>query len=114
MRIITGRFRGAKLMTPPGDTTRPTADRTREALFNMLGHGEYRDLLRGAHVADICAGTGSVGLEALSRGAAHVTFMEKDRNALTCLKANIDKCRAQEDCTILAVDAAKAPAPKQP
>ena len=114
MRIITGRFRGAKLMTPDGNTTRPTADRTREALFNMLGHGEYRTLLRDAHVADVCAGSGSVGLEALSRGAAHATFFEIDRHAQAALKANIAKCRAEGMTSLLPQDARKAGRPKQP
>ncbi|RED48517.1 16S rRNA (guanine(966)-N(2))-methyltransferase RsmD [Aestuariispira insulae] len=114
MRIITGRFRGTKLMTPDGNTTRPTADRTREALFSMLGHGDYRALVKDGHVADICAGSGSVGLEALSRGAAHATFFEMDRHALAALKANITKCRAEKETTVLPIDARKAGKPKQP
>nr|WP_254447504.1 RsmD family RNA methyltransferase [Sphingomonas sp. ID1715] len=80
------------MIAPPGDATRPTADRTREALFSMLTSrvGSFEDL----RVADIFAGTGALGLEALSRGAGHCTFVERDRNALAALKANIDKLGA--------------------
>jgi 16S rRNA (guanine966-N2)-methyltransferase len=92
MRIIAGRWRGRTLIAPPGDATRPTADRTREALFSMLTSrlGSFEDL----RVADIFAGTGALCLEALSRGAAHCTFVERDREALAALKANIDKLGA--------------------
>jgi 16S rRNA (guanine966-N2)-methyltransferase len=92
MRIIAGRWRGRTLIAPPGDATRPTADRTREALFSMLTSrlGSFEDL----RVADIFAGTGALGLEALSRGAALCTFVERDREALAALKANIDKLGA--------------------
>lgn len=92
MRIIAGRWRGRTLISPPGDATRPTADRTREALFSMLTSrlGSFEDL----RVADIFAGTGALGLEALSRGAAHCSFVERDRDALAALKANIAKLGA--------------------
>lgn len=92
MRIIAGAWRGRALVAPPGDATRPTADRTREALFSMLTSrlGSFAEL----RVADIFAGTGALGLEALSRGAAHCTFIERDREALAALKANIDKLGA--------------------
>jgi len=92
MRIIAGRWRGRTLIAPPGEATRPTADRTREALFSMLTSrlGSFEDL----RVADIFAGTGALGLEALSRGAAHCTFVERDREALAALKANVEKLGA--------------------
>jgi 16S rRNA (guanine966-N2)-methyltransferase len=92
MRIIAGEWRGRTLIAPPGDATRPTADRTREALFSMLTSrvGSFEEL----RVADIFAGTGALGLEALSRGAAHCTFVEREREALTALKANIEKLGA--------------------
>ncbi len=92
MRIIAGRWRGRVLVAPPGDATRPTADRTREALFSMLTSrvGSFEDL----RVADLFAGTGALGLEALSRGAGHCTFVERDRDALAALKTNIEKLRA--------------------
>lgn len=87
MRIIAGAWRGRALAAPQGDTTRPTSDRAREALFSMLASriGSFE----GLAVADIFAGTGALGLEALSRGAAHCTFVERDRAALAALKANI-------------------------
>ncbi len=87
MRIIAGQWRGRTLIAPKGDATRPTADRTREALFSMLVSrlGSFDDL----RVADLFAGTGALGLEALSRGAARCTFVENDRVALDALKANI-------------------------
>ena len=92
MRIVAGRWRGRTLIAPQGDATRPTSDRTREALFSMLASrlGSFEDL----RVADICAGTGALGLEALSRGAAKCVFVERDREALAALKANIAKLGA--------------------
>jgi 16S rRNA (guanine966-N2)-methyltransferase len=92
VRIIAGQWRGRVLVTPPGDATRPTADRTREALFSMLTSrvGSFEDL----RVADLFAGTGALGLEALSRGAGHCTFVERDRDALAALKTNIEKLGA--------------------
>lgn len=93
MRIIAGRWRGRTLQAPPGDATRPTSDRTREALFSMLTSrlGSFEQL----RVADLFAGTGALGLEALSRAAAHCTFVERDHDALTALKANIAKLGAE-------------------
>jgi 16S rRNA (guanine966-N2)-methyltransferase len=92
MRIIAGAWRGRPLIAPTGDSTRPTSDRTREALFSMLVSrvGSFEDL----RVADLFAGTGALGLEALSRGASHCTFVERDRDALTALKSNIEKLGA--------------------
>ena len=86
MRIIAGSWRGRKLIAPPGIQTRPTADRTRETLFSMLASrlGVFDDL----RVADLYAGSGALGLEALSRGAAHCTFVENDRAALDSIRAN--------------------------
>lgn len=92
MRIIAGAWRGRTLLAPPGEATRPTADRTREALFSMLTSrlGSFEEL----RVADLFAGTGALGLEALSRGAAHCTFVERDHGALKVLKENIAKLGA--------------------
>jgi 16S rRNA (guanine966-N2)-methyltransferase len=93
MRIIAGEWRGRLLAAPKGDTTRPTADRTREALFSMLASriGSFEDLA----VADLFAGSGALGLEALSRGAASCLFVEQDKAALDILKANIAKFGAK-------------------
>jgi 16S rRNA (guanine966-N2)-methyltransferase len=87
VRVIAGAWRGRPLSAPPGTATRPTSDRAREGLFSMLASrlGSFE----GLHVADLFAGTGALGLEALSRGAAHCTFVEKDRQALDILKRNI-------------------------
>jgi 16S rRNA (guanine966-N2)-methyltransferase len=111
MRIVAGLWRGRALNTPAGTITRPTADRVRQALFDMLMHAPWggRAILEGASVLDVFAGTGALGLEALSRGAAHVTFIEQDRAALVALRANIAACRAQAACTMLPVDALVAP-----
>ncbi len=111
MRIIAGTWRGRPLVTPPGAVTRPTADRVRQALFDMLLHAPWggRESVEGAHALDVFAGTGAFGLEALSRGAAHVTFVEHDRTALTALRANIAACRALDRSTILAIDALAVP-----
>lgn len=92
MRVIAGTWRGRPLLAPKGDATRPTADRTREALFSMLASrlGSFE----GLAVADLFAGSGALGLEALSRGAATCLFVEQDRPALDALKANIAKLGA--------------------
>ncbi len=112
MRIIAGEWRGRKLVAPQGDTTRPTADRTRETLFSMLVSrvGDFE----GLAVADLFAGSGALGLEALSRGAASCTFVEQDAAALRALRANIANLRAQAQCdvratSVLALGPAKAP-----
>lgn len=92
MRIIAGDWRGRKIVAPKGDTTRPTADRTRERLFSMLTSrlGDFADL----QILDLFSGSGALGLEALSRGAAHCTFVEQDREALKALEKNIDTLSA--------------------
>jgi 16S rRNA (guanine966-N2)-methyltransferase len=89
MRIISGQWRSRPLIAPKGDITRPTADRTRETLFSMLTSrlGSFEDL----RVLDLFAGSGALGLEALSRGAAHCTFVEHDALALDALAVNINK-----------------------
>jgi 16S rRNA (guanine966-N2)-methyltransferase len=97
MRIISGSWRSRPLVAPKGDTTRPTADRTRETLFSMLASrlGSFEDI----KVLDLFAGSGALGLEALSRGAASCTFVEQDRAALDALDTNIAKlgAKAQSD-----------------
>lgn len=89
MRIIAGKWRGRPIVAPKGDATRPTADRVREALFSMLASrlGSFEDLA----VADLFAGSGALGLEALSRGAASCIFVEQDKAALDALRTNITK-----------------------
>jgi 16S rRNA (guanine966-N2)-methyltransferase len=84
MRVIAGRLGGRVIVAPGGSTTRPTSDRVREAVVSMLGP------LAGERVLDLFAGSGALGIEALSRGAAHAVFVERDRRALTALRANLD------------------------
>lgn len=105
MRVVAGRFRGRVLAAPEGRDTRPTADRAREALFNILTHGD--PALKGARVADIFAGSGALGFEALSRGAHHVSFFETAPKALAAIQANIDKLGCPSECTVLRGDATK-------
>lgn len=95
MRIIAGTWRGRPLAAPKGEATRPTADRTREALFSMLTSrvGSFE----GLAVADLFAGSGALGLEALSRGAASCLFVEQDRAALDALRTNADKLGIRPD-----------------
>jgi 16S rRNA (guanine966-N2)-methyltransferase len=110
MRIIAGQWRGRPIVAPKGEATRPTADRTREALFSMLASrlGSFEDLA----VADLFAGSGALGLEALSRGAASCLFVEQDKPALDALRANIAKLGAKADVraqSVLALGPARAP-----
>lgn len=94
MRIITGKFKGASLFTVPGNTTRPTTDYQREVIFSM--YQDYSDL----RVLDLYAGTGSFGLETLSRGAEWVDFVEFSNKALTVLLKNIEKLKCGESCHV--------------
>jgi len=110
MRVIAGQWRGRPLVAPKGDATRPTADRTREALFSMLTSrvGSFE----GLAVADLFAGSGALGIEALSRGAASCLFVEQDRAAVDALKANLAKLGARADVRATSVMAlGPAPAP---
>ena len=84
MRIIAGRYRGRKLKSPPSLQTRPTSDRLRETLFNILA-----PRIEGVRFLDLCAGSGAVGIEALSRGAAHVTFVDRSRKMCALIEANL-------------------------
>lgn len=105
MRIIGGRARGLKLAEvgagDPAAHLRPTSDRVREAIFNLLVNGGYGNPLSGARVLDLFAGTGALGLEALSRGATHTTFVENGKPALALLTRNIALMRAEAETTIL-------------
>ena len=103
MRIVGGAHRGRKLFAPEGATTRPTAERVREALFDILSAR-----VEGALVLDLYAGTGAVGLESLSRGAAACVFVEKGTRALAALRKNIELVGVGETSRVLAVDAALA------
>lgn len=89
MRIVGGKFRGRSLLGPKSDAIRPTSDRLRESLFNVLAHG-YGDPCDGARVIDLFAGTGALGLEALSRGAAYAAFVDQSAEARGLIRGNVD------------------------
>jgi 16S rRNA (guanine966-N2)-methyltransferase len=91
MRIIAGKYRGRKLKSPPSSQTRPTSDRLRETLFNILA-----PRIEGARFLDLCAGSGAVGIEALSRGAAHVTFVDRSQGMCTLIEANLKALEVDE------------------
>ncbi len=95
MRIIGGTHRGRRLSTPRWEGLRPTSDRLRETLFDILG-----PCVEGARVLDACAGTGAVGLEALSRGAAHAVFVDRDPRAVALIRRNAEACGLAAHCTV--------------
>ena len=101
MRIIAGQFKGRRLQAPDWDGLRPTSDKLRETLFNILSAR-----LAGARVVDGFAGTGAVGIEALSRGAAHVLFIERERRAAALIAANLARCGVKQGYTIECGDVA--------
>jgi len=103
VRIIAGSRKGARIFAPKGSDTRPTGDRVREAAFNLIGPGRVED----TQVLDLFAGSGAMGLEALSRGAAHATFVESDREACRAINRNLDKL-GLEGATVLCQDALTA------
>jgi 16S rRNA (guanine(966)-N(2))-methyltransferase RsmD len=95
MRIIAGSQKGRRLLSGPGRNLRPTSGRVKEALFSILG-----ERVVGASLLDLFAGTGAIGLEALSRGATHVTFVESDASTLRILRANLERCRLDVETEI--------------
>lgn len=106
MRIVGGRFRGRPLRTPSSDMTRPTSDRLREALFDVLAH-RYDDPVPGGRVIDLFAGTGALGLEALSRGAAHALFVEDGAEARALIRDNVEALGVAGLCRIFRRDATR-------
>ncbi|MDP7150428.1 MAG: 16S rRNA (guanine(966)-N(2))-methyltransferase RsmD [Paracoccaceae bacterium] len=108
MRIIAGDFRGRALASvgkgDAGAHLRPTTDRIRESLFNVLAGGAYDDPITGSRVLDLFAGTGALGLEALSRGAAHVSFVDDGRKAQSLIRQNVGICRAEAETRIFRND----------
>jgi 16S rRNA (guanine966-N2)-methyltransferase len=103
MRVIAGSLKGRRLKAPTWDGLRPTSDKLRETLFNILA-----PRIAGARVLDGFAGTGAVGIEALSRGAAEVTFVERDRRAAGLIEENLGHCGVQNGCVIIRQDFARA------
>jgi 16S rRNA (guanine(966)-N(2))-methyltransferase RsmD len=101
LRIIAGKFRGRKLKSPPSLQTRPTSDRLRETLFNILA-----TRIEGARFLDLCAGTGAVGIEGLSRGAAHATFIDQSRRMCGLIENNLNSLEiAQDDYQVVLAEA---------
>ena len=117
MRIVAGKHRGRPIEAPPGEAIRPTSDRAREALFNILVHRFLREdgtpVLQGARILDAFAGTGALGLEALSRGAAHASFMDKDPQAVLAIGANLRRLGENKNADVLRCDAANPPPARQ-
>lgn len=117
MRIIAGAHRGT-VLTPVGKgdaaaQLRPTSDRVRESLFNVLQGGRFGNPVQCAHALDLFAGTGALGLEALSRGTQHVTFVDNGRIAQQLIRSNIARLRREPDCTVLATQTTRlGPAPQ--
>jgi 16S rRNA (guanine966-N2)-methyltransferase len=95
MRIVSGRFKGKVLAAPSGQATRPTSDRARQAVFNILEHAPWSPGLLGRRVLDLFAGTGALGLEALSRGASFALFVDTDPDARAAISENVQACAAQ-------------------
>lgn len=111
-RIIAGHHRGRRLEVPAGLAVRPTAERLREALFSILQH--QRPALAGARFLDLFAGSGAVGLEALSRGAAQLTAVESDRSAVAALRRNIEKLGESDRARLVVGDATRLPRATEP
>ena len=103
MRIISGTSKGRKLVTPKNQSLRPTSDRVKESIFNIL-----REEIEGRMVLDLFAGTGNLGIEALSRGAKRVIFVEKGRHALGLIKRNLTQFGLEERSEVLPIDAIRA------
>ena len=101
MRVISGEFGGRKLVAPVGLSTRPTTDKVRQAVFNSLAS---MGVIEGATVADLFAGSGALGIEALSRGAESCVFVERDRAALNALRANLDTLGLEQRARVAATD----------
>lgn len=121
IRIIGGKHRGRMLETPPGDATRPTSNRARESLFNVLMHARWRDDDDGgtsplieARVLDAYAGSGALGLEALSRGADHVTFLDNDAAAIKAIGDNLRKLGETGAAKVVRADATRPPPGREP
>ncbi|WP_420394420.1 16S rRNA (guanine(966)-N(2))-methyltransferase RsmD [Acuticoccus sp.] len=110
MRIVAGRYRGTPLAAPRGTGTRPTGDRLRESVFNVLTH-RLPDLIPGARVLDLFAGSGAMGVEALSRGAAFVLFVETAVDARAAIRRNLDAVGAAGEARIFRRDATRLGAP---
>ena len=106
MRVISGVARGCKLIAPSGEKTRPTGDRVKEDMFNILGGG--RNSLRGLAFLDLYCGSGAVGIEALSRGAGRAVFVDYSRKAIAAVEANLEKTRLAEKAQLYCMPVGQA------
>ena len=118
MRVIGGSWRGRRLDAPPGGAVRPTSDRAREAVFNILEHGAHTggegSPIPDARVLDAFAGSGALGIEALSRGAAHATFLDSDATAIRTIQRNLTALKGLANASVRRADCLappRAPAP---
>jgi 16S rRNA (guanine966-N2)-methyltransferase len=113
IKVVGGKHRGRPIATPEGGTTRPTSNRAREALFNILVHANWSDdgtsPLVDARVLDAFAGSGALGIEALSRGAAHATFLDNDAEAIRLIGENLRKLGEAANARVIRADAARPP-----
>ena len=113
LKIVGGKNRGRSIATPEGTTTRPTSNRARESLFNILMHADWRDdgtsPLVDARVLDAFAGSGALGIEALSRGAAHATFLDNDATAIRLIGENLRKIGEAANAKVIRADATRPP-----
>jgi len=115
MRIISGKHRGRRIAAPKGMEVRPTTDRCREALFNLLMHGHFETSpIIGQPVLDLCCGTGALGLEALSRGAAHATFVDSSKRSLDCTRDNVTALGEQQQARFILTDVQQIPTAPNP
>jgi 16S rRNA (guanine966-N2)-methyltransferase len=118
LRIIGGKHRGRAIAAPEGQATRPTASRARESLFNILAHASWREdgtsPLIDARVLDAFAGSGALGLEALSRGAAHATFLDNDASAIRLIGENVRKLGEAGSAKVVRADATRPPPGPEP
>ena len=113
LKVVGGRHRGRSIATPEGDTTRPTSSRARESLFNILAHANWRadgtSPLIDARVLDAFAGSGALGIEALSRGAAHATFLDNNSTAIKLIGENLRKLGETGNAKVIRADATRPP-----
>jgi 16S rRNA (guanine966-N2)-methyltransferase len=109
VRIVGGRHRGRRLEAPAGDAVRPTSDRARQALFDVLAHAAWAPALEGARVLDAFCGTGALGIEALSRGAAHAHFLDSARASLDATRRNLAALGEEAAATVIRADATRPP-----
>ncbi len=111
MRIVAGAHRGRVLVAPKGHSTRPTADRARQAMFNVLDHAPWAPGLQGSRVLDLFAGSGALGIEALSRGAADCLFLDTDRAAREAIDSNLASLGLGDRASVARTDATRLGAP---